>query len=79
MDQHSSFLLPSSSAIVVALVKNQAQDTRCKNTDSVAFWDVLSGIWGSLGFCNSVYLAMAILYPLVSAIGSEIDSALCVD
>jgi hypothetical protein len=40
-----------------ALVKNQAQD---KNMDSAAFCDVLSGIWGSLGFSNSVYLAMAI-------------------
>ncbi|KAJ7745504.1 hypothetical protein B0H14DRAFT_2637131 [Mycena olivaceomarginata] len=43
-----------------ALVKNQAQDTRRKNTNSVASYDVFSGIWGSLGFCNSVYLAMAI-------------------
>ncbi|KAJ7866412.1 hypothetical protein B0H14DRAFT_3133168 [Mycena olivaceomarginata] len=37
-----------------ALVKNQAQDTRRKNTNSVASYDVFSGIWGSLGFCNSV-------------------------
>ncbi|KAJ7880047.1 hypothetical protein B0H14DRAFT_2566543 [Mycena olivaceomarginata] len=43
------------SSIIVALVKNQAQDTRHKSTDSVAFWDVLSGIWGSLGFCNLVF------------------------
>ncbi|KAJ7762701.1 hypothetical protein B0H14DRAFT_3165625 [Mycena olivaceomarginata] len=45
-----------------ALVKNQAQDTRRKNTNSVASYDVFSGIWGSLGFCNSVYLAMAIWF-----------------
>ncbi|KAJ7361695.1 hypothetical protein DFH08DRAFT_800931 [Mycena albidolilacea] len=79
MDQRPLFFPPTT--IVshhCALVKNQAQDARHKNTDYVAFW-VLSGIWGSLGFCNSVYLAMAIWYPLVSAIGSGIDSALCVD
>ncbi|KAJ7866058.1 hypothetical protein B0H14DRAFT_3133259 [Mycena olivaceomarginata] len=49
-----------------ALVKNQAQDTRRKNTNSVASYDVFSGIWGSLGFCNSVYLAMAIWFQVWS-------------
>ncbi|KAJ7822577.1 hypothetical protein B0H14DRAFT_3875539 [Mycena olivaceomarginata] len=65
-ESFETFKLCSGSAarattVVVALVKNQAQDTRCKNMGSVAFWDVLSGIWGSLGFCNSAYLAWCLL------------------
>ncbi|KAJ7823891.1 hypothetical protein B0H14DRAFT_3145903 [Mycena olivaceomarginata] len=52
----SALFFPSTTIVAHcrALIKNQAQDTRCKNTNSVAFYNVFSGIWGSLGLFSSL-------------------------